>query len=407
MRAYLLCLFPLIVGTHSQVFAQSDAVNENAVQLTQDDSTSAKPDSYSIKDTFLKSVKLNFLLRSSLEIPLGDDSQARVAQNEIRLESLADLTPHLSYRVRYRLNRSHAQKSLDNAPGSLDIAYVQYRFGNKLKWDLTVGKQAAMVGSWEFEKNPTFEYQYTDYVNQQLNLFLSAIRLGYRANPQHAFYLQLHNTFNDNFAVAHSNYAYSQNGLKASKMPLGIYAAWQGSLLENRLKTFWSYNISSFAQKKTNHSVSIANKIVIPRFEAYLDLHHSNIGVDYPNIVSPSVNDYRIRFNEASVPAFAQDVNYSAAILRIDYQFINRWYVTSKGFYESANLKNTSFGGKIRSNYGFLAGVEFKPVASQNMRLFSYYYHRQTAYKGEIGTVASNQNVNLLSFGVLYFVNVL
>jgi hypothetical protein len=360
-----------------------------------------------MKDTFLKSVKLNFLLRSSMEIPVGNDDQARIAQNEIRLESLADLTPNLSYRVRYRLNRSHAQRSLDNAPGSLDIAFVQYRFGDKSKWDLTVGKQAAMVGSWEFEKNPTFEYQYTDYVNQQLNLFLAAIRLGYKLNSQHAFYLQLHNTVNDNFSLMHSNNQYQFNGLKASKLPMGVYAAWQGSLWQDRIKTFWSYNVSSFAKGKTNHSFALGNKIILPRFEAYLDLQHTNMGVDFPNIISPYHNAYQNRETPAKPQSFAQDVRFNTAVLRADYQFINKWYITAKGFFESAKLQNDPVGGVARKNYGFLAGIEFKPVESQNMRLFSYYYFRQTTYNQNRGVVLNNQDVNLLAVGVLYFVNVL
>jgi hypothetical protein len=409
MRAYLfLCLFIVFACSHTSGFAKPPSILNGTTVPMAEDSSSTTTNTFNVKDTFVKSVKLNFLLRSSLEIPLGDDSQARMAQNEIRLESLADITPNLSYRVRYRLNRSQAQKSLDNAPGSLDIAYVQYRFGNKSKWDLTVGKQAAMVGSWEFEKNPTFEYQYTDYINQQLNLFLTAIRIGYKPNPRNAFYLQLHNTFNDNFSVTHANNQYEANGLKASKLPLGIYAAWQGSLWEDRIKTFWSYHVSSFAKDKTNHSIALGNKIVLPRFEAYLDLQHTNMGVDFPNLISPFRNAYYNGLTPGRAQSFAQDVKFNTAVLRADYQFVNKWYITAKGFFESARLNNDpAFGGIARKNYGFLTGIEFKPVDSQNMRLFSYYYFKQTAYYRDRGIVMNDRNVNMLAVGVLYFVNVL
>ncbi len=376
--------------------------------VSEEDTAALSSGGKEIKETFLKTVKLNFLLRSSLEIPLYDRSQARVAQNEIRLESMADLTPNLGYRVRYRLNRSHAQRSLDNAPGSLDIAFVNYRFGNDLKWDLTVGKQSAAVGSWEFEKNPTFEYQYTDYVNQQLSLFLTGIKLGHKINRQHTFYVQLHNTYNDTFVTRLSSLGYETNGLEASKTPMGVYSAWLGSLWQDRLKTFWSYNLSSFARDKPNHSFSMANKVIFPRFEAYLDLQHTMMGVDFPNIVSPSLNTYRHAVNGTSNWYFAEDVRYRTAVLRADYEFINKWFLTVKGFYESASLKNSSLApGKVRENYGFWAGIEFKPVESQNMRLFGYYYWKETAHKGVMRNVIGDQNQNLLAFGVLYFVNVL
>ena len=150
--------------------------------------------------------ELNLYLRSSLEYPTSGDEQASLKMNEARIEVNGSATPNLSYRVRYRLNEPQLPNSLDNAPTSLDLALVEYGFGPSAKYSLTVGKQAAMVGSWEFENNPTYEYQYSFFINNQVNIFLLAANLGYQINDDHSVYVQLHNTFDDDFDERHAQF---------------------------------------------------------------------------------------------------------------------------------------------------------------------------------------------------------
>lgn len=352
-------------------------------------------------------IDVNFLFRSSVEFPRGAQNQSAVKLNEARFEVKGDITPNLAYRIRYRLNRSTAPRSLDDASGSIDHANITYRFGNNRKWHLTAGKQAAYVGSWEFERNPTFEYQYTEYVNRQLNIFLLAMKLGYDINKNHSLHLQLHNTHNENFNTAHNAAGYNTNGLAPSKTPFGIYAAWLGKMLDGRWETFYSYNVSQFAKSKTNYAVSIGNKVVLDRFGAYLDLQSTNMAVDYTNIASPSVNKYQAS-SPIFVPAFAQDINYKTAVLRMDYEFVPKWFITAKGFYETASHRtNSNIGSNFRENIGYLAGLEYKPVARQEMRLFTYYYNNTSCYNNAVAGINTNQNLHLFAVGVLYFVNAL
>ncbi|PGH37927.1 MAG: hypothetical protein CRN43_18300, partial [Candidatus Nephrothrix sp. EaCA] len=168
--------------------------------------------------------------------------------------------PSLSFRVRFRLNRSLTPRSSDNSSGGMDHAAVNWNFGKRQQWSLNVGKQSASLGSWEFEKNPAYEYQYSDFINSQTNIFLTAARLGHQVNENHAFYLQLHNTWNDNFETIHKARDYAINGLEAAKLPLGVYLAWTGNFFGNKLQTFYSYNVSQFAKNKTNQSVALGNK---------------------------------------------------------------------------------------------------------------------------------------------------
>lgn len=351
-------------------------------------------------------VHMNLLLRSSLELPSGA-AQSSLKLNEARFEVLGTIVPDLDFRVRWRLNRSHSQRSLDNAPGSLDIAAVNYRFGKNKKWSVNVGKQAAYVGSWEFENNPTYEYQYSEFINYQTNIFMMGAKLGYKINDNHSFHIQLHNTYNESFNNLHASTGYNNNGLKGSKNPMGVYVSWLGNLFDNKFHTFWSYNISQYASGKTNHSIALGNKVTFDKFKAYLDLQQTSLPVDYANIASPSLNRYAQSQNPGVEPVFASDINYKSAILRMDYEFVPGWFVTAKGYYESnSQTKNNSTIGKnFRENIGYLGGIEYKPIASQNMKLFTYYYGSRVNYNNVVATANSNQKLNIFSAGILYFVN--
>ena len=55
------------------------------------------------------------------------------------------------------------------------------------------GKHFVSTGSWEVDINPVFEYQYSDYLNQQLNLFAFGTRLSYAFNANHQLQLEVYN----------------------------------------------------------------------------------------------------------------------------------------------------------------------------------------------------------------------
>ncbi|WP_161964328.1 porin [Chitinophaga flava] len=395
-----------LICSSGYLFAQPSPLSAPA----NDTSTSRVKDESSFlikrKPDILENIHMNFLLRSSLEIPDGG-RQSSIRLNEARFEVLGTIVPDLDFRVRYHLNSSQMPKDLDNAPGSLDYAAVNYRFGRKKKWSVNVGKQAAFVGSWEFENDPTYEYQYSEFVNFQTNLFMMAIRFGYQVNQNHSFFLQLHNTDNSSFNTTQANAGYPADGLKGAKNPMGVYATWQGKMFNQKFLTFWSYDISQYASGKTNHSVALGNKVILNKFQAYLDLQWAALAVDYINLATPSINKYQQMVNPAFTPVFARDIHYKGAVLRMDYEFIPGWFITAKGILESdSQTKNNSTIGKnFRENIGIVAGLEYQPIPSQHMKLFGYYYYNQVKFRHVVADANDNQHLNLFAVGVLYSVN--
>jgi hypothetical protein len=400
LKKSLLLFAPLLLGAGAAV-AQT-APSPGGTNPT------ARPVADSVA-SIKKKLNVNVLLRTSLEVPNASQGQAAFRLNEARFEVRGDLLPQLSYRVRFRLNQLAAPRNtLDNAPGSLDIADATYRFGRDLKWNLTAGKQAAMVGSWEFEYNPTFEYQYSEYVNNQLNLFPLAAKLGYDINKNQAVLVQLYNTTNNTYQNAFQTTGYAGNSLAAARMPMGVYVSWLGKFFDQHLLTFYSYNVSRFAKDQTNQSLSLGNKVVLKNFSAYLDLATTNVGVDCFNLASPALNKYEGTMSPTYLPIYGQNLNYKNAVLRLDYQFVPGWFITAKGFYETASQRDDGPAGhNFRQNIGYLGGLEYKPMQSQDLKLFAYYFQHNLNYYNAVAATNPNQSNQLLAVGLLYFIQAL
>lgn len=336
---------------------------------------------------------INFLLRTEVQSPPDKDGQATISLPESRFEILGKILPDLEYRVRYRLNGNFNSNSLDKSPGALDIAYILYRFGEDKKFSLTAGKQAAFVGNWEFETNPTFEYQYSEHVNYQLNIFLLAMKLGYQVNENHSFHVQIHNTVNGSFQEQLNKFGFTPDGLEASKYPFGVYFSWLGKLFDNKLNTFWSYNMSQFASGKMNHSFGIGNKVILGKFQSYLDFSYTNYKVDHPGLASRSINSF------AGNNFFARDVNYFTTVMRVDYSITPKWIITAKGIYEKSSKSEINFE---RKNTSLVVGIENKPFKSQDMKFFAYFYNNDLS--ADLGNSNTNNNKSFFSVGALYFI---
>lgn len=355
-------------------------------------------------DNFLNNTDINFLLRSSLEVPQGEGNPSVFKQNEARMQITGKINPDLAYNVRFRLNRNTSPLS-DNAPSSLDYASLEYTFGKDKKWAVTLGKQAIFVGSWEYEKNPTYEYTYSNYLIKQLNLFAVGGKLAYSPNKNNNFQLYVFNANNNSFSALYENAKYAKNQLKASKYPLGFNFVWRGNLWNNKLKTLYSLHTSQIAEGKQNYGISIGNKLVLPKFEAYLDIQHNNSAVDYANMISPVINKYNATQVTGYQNIFAEKVQYQSMVFRADYSITPKWIVTGKTGIE--NINSNTLGNNMSHHYMNLIGLEFKPFEKQNFRFFAYFHNDSYKYNDKFKNIQQNTSKNTIAVGVLYLMNIL
>ncbi len=365
-------------------------------------------DSTNILKNFTKNTEVNILFRSALEFTDVHQNQDALRLNEARMEVQGNVVENLKYRVRYRLNRTQAQLSLDNAPSSLDIAYIDYKFGKTNKWNIVLGKQANDFGSWEFENNPTFEYVYSDYINRQQNIFTMGAKLAYQIDENNSIRVQAFNTSNHNFSTLHKQRAYITNGLEAAKIPLGFNLTWRGDFFNKTFKTFYSVATSQIAKGEQNFQVALGNKLVTDNLEVYLDLHHTNMAVDYTNIASSVINQYRGAIVSDYEPYLSKNIQFQTAVLRLDYKITPKFIITGKSIYERANDRSENgLGNGLRQNQTNMIGLEYKPIASQDFKFFGYFSNTNITHNKMVKTYVPNTSQNMFSVGVLYFLKAL
>ena len=358
-------------------------------------------------DYLLNNLDINLVFRSSLEVPEGENNQAGFKLNESRLQFIGKVNPDIKYNLRFRLNRAQEPNTLDNAPASLDFAYVEYLFGKEKQWSIMAGKHFVSTGSWEADINPVFEYQYSDYLNQQLNLFAFGTRLSYAFNANHQLQLEVYNTSNNTFSKLHKTTGYSVNALKAAKLPLGANIIWKGDFWDNRFRTYYSAGVSQVAEGKTNVSLSLGNRFTFGNFDMYLDLHQTNAAVDYANLISPVLNAYNLAQNINYQPVYARHIQHQAAVLRVDYALTPKIFITGKTIAERINSRSESMERHLSHHYINLIGLEFKPFESQNFKIFTHFSNNSYKFHSTYREQTPNTSKNMLSVGLLYLLNIL
>ena len=398
MKKHLLTiLLPLLFLQLSQAEELTDSLSKN---LAEQDSIVQKEPKTS------KLFNLDVLLRAGLNANnLGnDESKLNANLDEARILIGGDYNDQLSYKVRFRLNRSFAPTSQDNGSAALDFAFMKYKFGKDNKWSVTLGKQSALVGSYEFENNPIYEYKFTDYVDRILNLFVVGGMLSYEVNPNHSLNLQVYNTSNHSFERLLADNSLSATDLEASKAPLGAYFTWIGAVADNKFNTKWSYNISQFAKDNTNHAVSLANKYKTDRQMIYLDLQYSFYAVDHALIGSNVINDFYARTGGART--LAKDIVYKSAVLRLDQFLADKWEIALKGGIETAGSNvDDELGNDFRTNYTYFAALQHKPFLTKDLRFYLGYMGNTVTFKDVVNI--ENQQFNRLSLGAYFTIPVL
>ena len=108
------------------------------------------------------------------------------------------LTDKLYYRFRQRLNKSHEAQSEDGFAKATDYMMVGWKFNDH--WSVQGGKKCQALGSFEFDENPLFIYQYSD-IEDNVDSSKGAVNLLYNATPNQQFSIEVSNTYKDKYCI--------------------------------------------------------------------------------------------------------------------------------------------------------------------------------------------------------------
>lgn len=319
----------------------------------------------------------------------------------LRLEIKGNLTDKLYYRFCYRMTNSNVARSEDNFARSTDVVMIGYRFSDK--FSVEAGKIFQPFGGYEVDENPIYIYEYSDLTGG-LECYLGGVVVNYKPVPTQEIVVGVTNAHNDKFADVYGDNSLAIEGdgtqnriLEKTRIPLGYSLGWNGSFLNNRLLTRWSWGIEGEARHKYSRMLILGQKLNLDRLQWYFDYMYQNDGLDRFGLASREVRDF---FPAVGGEVWMSDVHYTSFITKLNWQFAPQWNLMLKGMYETASVTKVDRFKDFRKSYGYVGSVEYYPVKSQDFRVFLAYVGRKVTYKDGVGL--DKYNTNRIELGFKY-----
>lgn len=353
------------------------------------------------KSNDMFNVYLNTAASAQVETDNEHEWSTGFKNKHLRLEIKGNLTDKLYYRFCYRMTNSNVARSEDNFARSTDVVMIGYRFSDK--FSVEAGKIFQPFGGYEVDENPIYIYEYSDLTGG-LECYLGGVVVNYKPVPTQEIVVGVTNAHNDKFADVYGDNSLAIEGddtqnriLEKTRIPLGYSLGWNGSFLNNRLLTRWSWGIEGEARHKYSRMLILGQKLNLDRLQWYLDYMYQNDGLDRFGLASREVRDF---FPAVGGEVWMSDVHYTSFITKLNWQFAPQWNLMLKGMYETASVTKVDRFKDFRKSYGYVGSVEYYPVKSQDFRVFLAYVGRKLTYKDGVGL--DKYNTNRIELGFKY-----
>ena len=353
------------------------------------------------KSNDMFNVYLNTAASAHVETDNEHEWSTGFKNKHLRLEIKGNLTDKLYYRFCYRMTNSNVARSEDNFARSTDVVMIGYRFSDK--FSVEAGKIFQPFGGYEVDENPIYIYEYSDLTGG-LECYLGGVVVNCKPIPTQEFVVGVTNSHNDKFADVYGDNSLAIEGdgtqnriLEKTRIPLGYSLGWNGSFLNNRLLTRWSWGIEGEARHKYSRMLILGQKLNLDRLQWYLDYMYQNDGLDRFGLASREVRDF---FPAVGGEVWMSDVHYTSFITKLNWQFAPQWNLMLKGMYETASVTKVDRFKDFRKSYGYVGSVEYYPVKSQDFRVFLAYVGRKVTYKDGVGL--DKYNTNRIELGFKY-----
>ncbi|MCO4291242.1 OprO/OprP family phosphate-selective porin [Solitalea sp. MAHUQ-68] len=368
------------------------------------DSTIAKSIIPVEKQELLKNVNLIANIRAAGNAYFDQDgfNNFRFQMEQFRLEFKGNISKRTFFRFRDRYTRPATSESVDNISRSTDLAFVEFQMKKDSEfWYLSFGKMCADWGGFEFDTNPIFIYQYTDFIDAADN-FLTGIGSRFNLNKQHSISLQVLNTRTKSFDEL---YPGDVGLIQESKAPLAYIANWRGNLFKDKLQTIWSYSLFNEAKNYFINYASFGLQFTpSKRFQIQFDYKWCDEQLDREGIITNYITS-----GTAYDDRTAQNTVYNSYWTRIDFRLIpkvNLFFVgfIDKGRWDKANTYYANADSKqdIYTGYCYIPGIEILPSKDLNIKIFVSYVGHDYRFTDFAKSSLNNSNYsnNRFTFGI-------
>ena len=353
------------------------------------------------KSNDMFNVYLNTAASAQVETDNEHEWSTGFKNKHLRLEIKGNLTDKLYYRFCYRMTNSNVARSEDNFARSTDVVMIGYRFSDK--FSVEAGKIFQPFGGYEVDENPIYIYEYSDLTGG-LECYLGGVVVNYKPIPTQEFVVGVTNSHNEKFSEVYGNNPVSIEGdgtysrlLEKPRNPLAYCLNWNGSFLNDRLHTRWSWGIQGEAKHKYSRILILGQKLQLERLQCYFDYMAQNDGIDRLGIAT---NELGSSFSGYTGNVWMSDIHYNSFVTKLNWQFVSRWNLMLKGMYETASVTKIDRFKDFRKSYGYVGSVEYYPVKSQDLRVFLAYVGKKVTYKDDVGL--DKYNTNRIELGFMY-----
>ena len=115
---------------------------------------------------------------------------------------------------------------LENLPESIEYAMIGYRLNDK--FTITLGKQDAAWGGFEYDLDPYAIYEYSD-MNEYMDCYFTGVTLGYQPTPSQELRLQV---TDNRIGSMEDTYGILPAGIEKPRAPLFYTFNWNSSYLD-------------------------------------------------------------------------------------------------------------------------------------------------------------------------------
>lgn len=315
-------------------------------------------------------VYLNFSGAGGVELS-GGNRKTGFACKQLRLEIKGNLTDHLYYRLRHRLNKANYAAEEDNFAKATDYMMVGYRLNEK--WTIQAGKMCQYWGGYEFDANPMYIYQYSDMVDN-LDSPKAGLVVMYKPIPSQELVVEVSNSRNENLETSFPGIG--NQGIKDTRAPLAYILNWNGSIAHDLIQTRWSWGLRKLAEGTYSRQMILGQRLNLPTFQCYLDYSYESDDIDRIGIITREAKHLL-----PTKHSHFEKVGYHSLVAKADWQFTKQWNAYIQGMYETASVRNGVAELKdYRKHYSYFAGIEYYPDKSQDLRISLSYFGQSFCY---------------------------
>lgn len=328
-----------------------------------------------------------------------DEAAFRV--KDIKVDITGEVTDRLFYWYRQRLNGTGESQSLENLPESIEYAYIGYRLSDR--WTLTAGKQDVFFGGFEYDPNPLEIYEYSD-MNEYALCYLTGVGLAYQATPSQEIRVQITNS---RMGTLEDDYGRLPDGFSKPKVPLFYTLNWNSSYFDEQVNLRYSASAAEQAEGHYMYAFFAGQNFDAAPWQAYFDVMYMRGALDPLGLLTDVRTTDEGEGTENGEPVRLRNAAYLSLVAETKYRFHPKWQCFAKGMYETASLYRADGiyeKGRYRTAWGYQGGIEFYPMADENLHLFlvasgrTYHLTKRAAALGNVSLESSAR----LAIGFVY-----